>query len=33
VFYTCPMHPEFLTTDKDGRCPECGMKLVKTEKK
>jgi RND family efflux transporter MFP subunit len=27
--YTCPMHPEFITTDPDVRCPDCGMKLVK----
>ena len=27
--YTCPMHPEFITTDPDARCPDCGMKLVK----
>ncbi len=26
--YACPMHPDFLTTDKNARCPECGMKLV-----
>jgi hypothetical protein len=25
--YTCPMHPE-VTSDKPGRCPKCGMKLV-----
>jgi len=31
-FYTCPMHPEFLTTDPDARCPECGMKLEKVKK-
>jgi len=29
--YTCPMHPDFLTTDKDARCPECGMKLEKVK--
>lgn len=28
VSYTCPMHPE-VTSDKPGRCPECGMNLVK----
>jgi len=27
--YTCPMHPEFITTDPGARCPDCGMKLVK----
>ncbi len=26
--YTCPMHPEFLTTDPDARCPICEMKVV-----
>jgi hypothetical protein len=26
--YTCPMHPEILT-DKKGKCPKCGMELVK----
>lgn len=26
--YTCPMHPEFLTTDPDARCPDCEMKVV-----
>jgi Cu(I)/Ag(I) efflux system membrane fusion protein len=25
--YTCPMHPE-VVSDKEGRCPECGMFLV-----
>jgi hypothetical protein len=25
--YTCPMHPE-VTSDKAGKCPECGMDLV-----
>ena len=27
VVYTCPMHPE-VVSDKPGRCPKCGMKLV-----
>lgn len=27
--YACPMHPE-VTSDKLGRCPKCGMDLVKT---
>lgn len=25
--YTCPMHPE-IRSDKEGRCPKCGMKLI-----
>jgi hypothetical protein len=28
VLYTCPMHPEVIS-DKPGRCPKCGMKLVR----
>jgi len=28
VVYTCPMHPE-VTSDKPGKCPKCGMILVK----
>ena len=27
-FYTCPMHPDFITTDPEARCPDCGMKLI-----
>jgi len=27
-FYACPMHPEFLTTDPDAKCPDCEMKVV-----
>ncbi len=26
--YACPMHPE-VTSDKPGKCPKCGMDLVK----
>lgn len=26
--YTCPMHPE-VQSDKPGKCPKCGMELVK----
>jgi hypothetical protein len=25
--YVCPMHPE-VTSDKEGLCPKCNMKLV-----
>lgn len=28
--YTCPMHPEIIS-DKPGKCPKCGMDLVKKE--
>jgi hypothetical protein len=28
VAYTCSMHPE-VTSDKPGKCPKCGMELVK----
>src|SRR5665648_53476 len=28
--YTCPMHPD-VHSDKPGKCPECGMDLVKKE--
>lgn len=28
VFYTCSMHPG-VKLDKPGKCPECGMDLVK----
>jgi rubrerythrin len=28
--YTCPMHPEIIS-DKPGKCPKCGMTLVKKE--
>ena len=28
VVYTCPMHPKVISS-KPGKCPKCGMKLVK----
>ncbi len=28
--YTCPMHPE-VTSDKPGKCPKCGMDLLKAK--
>ena len=28
--YTCTMHPEVLS-DKPGKCPKCGMTLVKKD--
>ncbi|MDP1622209.1 MAG: heavy metal-binding domain-containing protein [Bacteroidales bacterium] len=28
--YTCPMHPE-VVADNPGKCPKCGMELVKQE--
>jgi uncharacterized protein with PIN domain len=30
--YTCPMHPEVMS-NKPGKCPKCGMTLVKVEAK
>lgn len=30
VYYTCSMHPE-VHTDKPGKCPKCGMNLVKKQ--
>lgn len=30
IIYTCPMHTE-VVNDKPGKCPECGMTLVKKE--
>jgi len=32
VLYACPMHPE-VTSDKPGKCPKCGMTLVKRDVK
>jgi hypothetical protein len=29
--YTCPMHPEVRQSEQ-GRCPQCGMKLVEASK-
>jgi len=29
--YACPMHPEFITSDPDALCPECGMDVVPVE--
>ncbi len=31
TIYTCPMHPE-VQSDKPGKCPKCGMTLVKKKK-
>jgi rubrerythrin len=31
-YYTCPMHPQ-IHQDKPGKCPICGMTLVKKEGK
>lgn len=30
IVYTCEMHPEVIS-DKPGKCPKCGMELVKKE--
>jgi hypothetical protein len=32
AYYTCTMHPD-VKLDKPGKCPQCGMDLVKTTKK
>lgn len=29
-YYTCSMHPE-IRSDKPGKCPKCGMELVKAD--
>ncbi|NOR14069.1 MAG: efflux RND transporter periplasmic adaptor subunit [Candidatus Aminicenantes bacterium] len=26
--FACPMHPEFITSDPNAKCPECGMDVV-----
>src|SRR6516165_10117720 len=31
-FYTCSMHPQIMQ-DQPGKCPICGMELIKVEKK
>lgn len=31
TMYTCSMHPE-VKSDKPGKCPKCGMDLVKVKK-
>jgi hypothetical protein len=30
--YACPMHPD-VKSDKDGKCPKCGMNLVQKKTK
>jgi Cu(I)/Ag(I) efflux system membrane fusion protein len=32
VKYTCPMHPDYIS-NKPGKCPKCGMDLVKVKTK
>ena len=32
VYYTCPMHPE-VKSNQPGKCPKCGMQLVKKQVK
>ena len=29
--YACPMHPEFITSDPNAKCPECEMNVVKVK--
>lgn len=29
TLYTCPMHPEFITSDPKALCPKCGMRVEK----
>jgi RND family efflux transporter MFP subunit len=29
--YSCPMHHEFITTDPNAKCPECGMNVIKAK--
>lgn len=31
VPYVCPMHPD-VRSDKPGKCPKCGMNLIKDKK-
>lgn len=31
ALYTCSMHPE-VRSDRPGKCPKCGMELIKVEK-
>ena len=32
IIYTCPMHPDVIS-DKPGKCPKCGMDLIKKVQK
>jgi hypothetical protein len=32
AIYACPMHPE-VTSETPGKCPKCGMTLIKRDKK